>query len=134
MWWAGRRGQVLILAYTCAARQLVEATPVLSHGGCDGNPHCKDLGAGKVSWYNDCGIERPSQANFEEHKKGDVIWLRKQFKLFRKRQASQDLQDDEATFPAWFAKIFAPNHSPSSAICDGLASCIVRTIFSTALL
>jgi hypothetical protein len=93
--------------------------------GCNGNPNCKEVN-GTLTWYNDCEIERPSKTLFEKYKEGDVEWLQGHFDKFQKSRRYNELERDERSFPAWFAKRMAPNHPPSSMICDGLNSCTVR--------
>jgi hypothetical protein len=74
---------------------------------------------------NTCGIERPTKEVYEKHKDGDTQWLQGHFNRFQKLRKGRDLEDDETTFPAWMAKLLAPNHPPSSMFCDGLNSCSV---------
>jgi hypothetical protein len=100
---------------------------------CHGSPYCKQEGD-KTIWLNDCGVERPSQENFKQHKEEDGEWLEGHLDQYLEQKKKRELQRDEKSFPAWMAKRLAPNHPPSSMFCDGLNSCAVRTLHADMLL
>jgi hypothetical protein len=129
MWLADRQGQLWAVYTIFIWNNIVAASPALLPRGCDGNPYCVDA-SGKYRWHNDCGLERPSQDLYEEHKEEDVIWFRGLFNQFKDQKAEKEVTGWDDSFGMWFAKRFAPDHPPSSLICDGLNSCIVRILHS----
>jgi hypothetical protein len=126
MWLLSRVGQVTItvLLFLC----------ILSAGASLRQPYKAEHGGSNQAYnkveqrdivFNTCGIERPTSEVIKKYKEGDTRWLQDLFDRFQDLRRSKDLDDDELTFAAWMAKILAPNHPPSSMICDGLNSCSV---------
>jgi hypothetical protein len=126
MWIVTRAGQLTatVLGFFCVLSAGASLGQLQDAEHRDHSLHYKAVELRDISLHV-CDVERPTEENFKKHKKGDVEWLRGHFERFVALRRRNKLERDEKTFPAWFVKLLAPDHPPSSMICDGLNSCIV---------